>query len=83
MSTKTHLADAAEGNAHAADPVHYMRNGRPKLLPKRAPNETVQIALKVSQGDLDLIDAAATGSRLSRAAFIRTAIFGYMDTKQN
>lgn len=52
-----------------------MRSGRKKMHPPKAPNETVQIALKLTQGDLDKLDAAAAERRISRAAFIRQAIF--------
>jgi len=69
----------AEAVATSASRERYMRNGRPKVLARKQPNETVQIALKVTQGDLDKIDAAAGAKRLSRAAYIRVAVFGYME----
>ena len=56
-------------------PVRAMRVGAPKTLPKKAPNETVQIALKLTQADLDKIDAAAAEQRTTRASFIRMAVF--------
>jgi hypothetical protein len=76
------FVNAAPGATAPAEPVgRYMKAGRPKTLAKKNPGDTVQIALKVSQADLDLIDAAADAQRVSRAAYIRIAVFGYMDTK--
>lgn len=72
---------AAPGATAPAEPGRYMKAGRPKTLAKKNPGDTVQIALKVSQADLDLIDAAADAQRVSRAAYIRIAVFGYMNAK--
>jgi hypothetical protein len=54
-------------------------NGKPRKNPKPAADETVQIALKLTQGDLDRIDEAAAAQRISRAGFIRQAVFKSID----
>lgn len=56
-----------------------MKVGRPRVSDKKQPGETVQIALKMTQADLDLIDAAAAVQRLSRASFIRMAVFKFIE----
>lgn len=73
------VAAAPGASAPAAPTGRYMKAGRPRKNPKKQPGDTVQIALKVSQADLDLIDAAADAQRVSRAAYIRIAVFGYME----
>lgn len=75
-------APGGAATASAPAPARYMKAGRPRTLAKKEPGETVQIALKVSQADLDLIDAAAAAQRVSRAAYIRLAVFGYMESHQ-
>jgi hypothetical protein len=69
-------------SAPTAETARYTRVGAPRKNPKKAPGELVQIAVKFSQGDIDLIDAAAASQRVSRAAYIRQAVFGFMDGKQ-
>ena len=46
-----------------------------RKTPKPDPQQTIQIALKMSQGDLDQIDDAAAKKRISRSGFIRQAVF--------
>lgn len=47
---------------------------------KPGADETVQIALKLTQRDLDRIDEAAASQRISRAGFLRMAAFRLIDS---
>ena len=80
------VAAAPDGAASARlqeQPEHKAAAGgkrKPRIKPKPDPNETVQIALKVSQGDLDRIDAAAAKRGISRAGFFRMAAFKLIES---
>lgn len=65
-------ARAGLGNPPAAQPVTSQKN---RKNPKPSADQITQITLKLSQGDLDQVDAAASAQRLSRAGFIRQAVF--------
>ena len=56
-------------------PAVKKSNGRPRL---EEPNSREQITLRMAKDDLVKIDAAAAERRISRASFIRQAIFEFM-----
>ena len=56
-------------------PVVKRSKGRPRL---EDPNSREQITLRMTKDDLAKIDAAAAERRISRASFIRQAIFEFI-----
>lgn len=72
--------DAAAHPDPRLEPTGRATSGKPRKSPKPAADETVQIALKLTQGDLDRIDEAAAAQRISRAGFIRMAAFKLIDS---
>lgn len=58
----------------ATDSTNAARRGRPPSV-----EAMTAISLKLSVADLDAIDAAAAKKRISRAAFIRQAVFAAIE----
>jgi len=74
------FVNAAPDGAVRPDSVSRITGAQKRKVPKPAADEIVQIALKLTQGDLDRIDEAAAAKRISRAGFLRMAAFRLIDS---
>ena len=68
-------APDAQAESEKLPATQALASRTPRRNPKPPAGHITQISLKLTQGDLDQVDAAASAQRLTRAGFIRQSIF--------